>query len=577
MKTFTASWVKVFLVAGSFLLPGGAYGLSADMNCDGSVSFADINRFVMAITNPAAYAEQNPACDIMNADINCDGVVDFQDVNPFVQCIVQPGSCSSCEPQAPECTVGNYDYDLERNIDCSEQEPLCTYQSFCAARGPITPSFEAYKLESVDQQGHENWQPMNLDQEIEKGLRFQLNATHSTGPLAWALWETELYDDYFGVTAAYQLDAPHQMTLLAGADDCSYAEQPKTLQPSAGMQRLSSASGVPIILGAWDVQGNDFWGVGSGVHDRFVYLNLANPQNSIAPITIMDNSVIFPARPQGVALYQDKLIVSGHGTNGSQQYYKVYVYRADPNNFSLLKEFTDLEFGVPNAGGMAHIGNYLYVVSPFVTTGPQLFVVNIENPLAPQVIGSLAISPGQFIKEPLLVNDKALILGSFKQNTTYKFWIIDVRDPANPVIQQSISASALPYPVAASGNRFAHTGNPNGAIVELDIPEDLSQPISILNQQLVPFIPFFRASVAFEGPRYYGTELVYNNKYRLNKFDITDGRSADSYYLMERPETLSCSDPQLMLLHDPDGAGPQKPFLFVQVGGSYEAWDPGGL
>jgi len=63
----------------------------ADMNCDFVVDFGDINPFVLALTNPAAYAVAYPTCDIMNGDINGDGSVDFGDINPFVECIIEGG------------------------------------------------------------------------------------------------------------------------------------------------------------------------------------------------------------------------------------------------------------------------------------------------------------------------------------------------------------------------------------------------------------------------------------------------------------------------------------------------------
>lgn len=55
-----------------------------DMNCDGVVTFADINPFVAALGGAAAYHTQYPWCHWMNADCNNDGVVDFRDINPFV-------------------------------------------------------------------------------------------------------------------------------------------------------------------------------------------------------------------------------------------------------------------------------------------------------------------------------------------------------------------------------------------------------------------------------------------------------------------------------------------------------------
>lgn len=55
-----------------------------DLNCDGVTGFDDINPFVLALSNPAAWQAQYPDCDILNGDINDDGSVDFSDINPFV-------------------------------------------------------------------------------------------------------------------------------------------------------------------------------------------------------------------------------------------------------------------------------------------------------------------------------------------------------------------------------------------------------------------------------------------------------------------------------------------------------------
>jgi len=58
--------------------------LLGDLDCDGLVDFVDINPFVLALTNPAGYAQAHPGCSIDNGDINMDGLVDFGDINPFV-------------------------------------------------------------------------------------------------------------------------------------------------------------------------------------------------------------------------------------------------------------------------------------------------------------------------------------------------------------------------------------------------------------------------------------------------------------------------------------------------------------
>ncbi|TWT44015.1 Endoglucanase C precursor [Phycisphaerae bacterium RAS1] len=61
--------------------PAAAQG---DLNCDGSVNVLDINPFVLALSDPAAYAGLYPGCMIENGDINGDGSVDVLDINPFV-------------------------------------------------------------------------------------------------------------------------------------------------------------------------------------------------------------------------------------------------------------------------------------------------------------------------------------------------------------------------------------------------------------------------------------------------------------------------------------------------------------
>jgi outer membrane protein assembly factor BamB len=56
-----------------------------DLNCDGAVNGYDIDPFVLALTDPSAYASMYPACDGMYADMNADGVVNGYDIDPFVQ------------------------------------------------------------------------------------------------------------------------------------------------------------------------------------------------------------------------------------------------------------------------------------------------------------------------------------------------------------------------------------------------------------------------------------------------------------------------------------------------------------
>jgi hypothetical protein len=69
---------------------------AGDLNCDGLISFGDINPFVLALTNGTAYAAAFPNCDRALADCNGDGYVDFGDINPFVAIVV--GHAGGREP-----------------------------------------------------------------------------------------------------------------------------------------------------------------------------------------------------------------------------------------------------------------------------------------------------------------------------------------------------------------------------------------------------------------------------------------------------------------------------------------------
>lgn len=75
--TVGSRWTSVAFWYQAPLWPG-------DVNCDGVRSFADINPFVLAVSDEAGYRAQYPDCDWLNADCNGDGVVSYADINPFV-------------------------------------------------------------------------------------------------------------------------------------------------------------------------------------------------------------------------------------------------------------------------------------------------------------------------------------------------------------------------------------------------------------------------------------------------------------------------------------------------------------
>lgn len=75
-----------------------------DLNCDGTIDFADINPFVLYLSNNAAWQAAYPGCAISNGDINLDGTFgqgSFGDINPFVGLMVECGAVGGCECPGP--------------------------------------------------------------------------------------------------------------------------------------------------------------------------------------------------------------------------------------------------------------------------------------------------------------------------------------------------------------------------------------------------------------------------------------------------------------------------------------------
>lgn len=62
-----------------------------DMNVDGQVDFFDIEPFVLALSDPAAYATKYPTSDReCVGDINSDGTTNMHDIQPFVELLMRP-------------------------------------------------------------------------------------------------------------------------------------------------------------------------------------------------------------------------------------------------------------------------------------------------------------------------------------------------------------------------------------------------------------------------------------------------------------------------------------------------------
>lgn len=76
-----------------FSAPAGPAICRGDTNCDGTISYGDINPFVLALNNLSAWQTQFPGCPWQNCDVNGDGIVSYGDINPFVRALGSPGPC----------------------------------------------------------------------------------------------------------------------------------------------------------------------------------------------------------------------------------------------------------------------------------------------------------------------------------------------------------------------------------------------------------------------------------------------------------------------------------------------------
>ncbi|MCK4342303.1 MAG: lamin tail domain-containing protein [Phycisphaerae bacterium] len=69
--------------------PGSSNSLPGDCNCDGGVSWRDIDYFIAAMNDnlaawEALFLPGAPSCSFWNCDVNADGTVSWRDIDPFV-------------------------------------------------------------------------------------------------------------------------------------------------------------------------------------------------------------------------------------------------------------------------------------------------------------------------------------------------------------------------------------------------------------------------------------------------------------------------------------------------------------
>ncbi len=74
--------------------PAGCPAALGDADCDGLVNFFDIDPFITALFDLAAYQTVFCGGATCAVDVNCDGLVNFFDIDPFVECLFL--NCAAC-------------------------------------------------------------------------------------------------------------------------------------------------------------------------------------------------------------------------------------------------------------------------------------------------------------------------------------------------------------------------------------------------------------------------------------------------------------------------------------------------
>lgn len=166
--------------------------------------------------------------------------------------------------------------------------------------------------------------------------------------------------------------------------------------------------------------------------------------------------------------------------------------------------------------GIAVSGNYAYV--PFESaTGTNFQVWDVSNPRSPSMVGSAAIScPAgmyPFGNQAIYGNYVYVACWQSEVTTTGAFAIVDVTNPASPVVARSVSVTATYQPIsfAVWEQSLDVVATQGGSTSDYVLLYSIADPISpeLMASQSVPHSPQWVAAqgAAALAPIYDGTEL----------------------------------------------------------------------
>lgn len=140
----------------------GAYefvpSVAGDFSGDGIVNVEDINPFILALTNPTAYAAQHLYADLLVLDPNGDGLINIEDINPFVDLLTGSGAGDSTGIGEPSVGEANVTLTAPVIAPSAPLPPRAGVRVTDGTQGPSIPDFDVFQaLRSHDTLvGHES-------------------------------------------------------------------------------------------------------------------------------------------------------------------------------------------------------------------------------------------------------------------------------------------------------------------------------------------------------------------------------------------------------------------------------------
>ncbi|MBK9127940.1 MAG: hypothetical protein IPM13_09080 [Phycisphaerales bacterium] len=169
-----------------------------DLNCDGEVTFDDLDAFMLALTDPSGYAQAHPDCSLLLGDVDGDGDMDFDDIDYWVALV-----------GVSAVAADRYEYDQENRLT--------------AVRGPdgvlkLRIWYDALGRRILSETYDASGDPVKTTRDIYDGLAAIVEYEDENGaPVTWNLAREFIWSGEAGVSAGQSGGAGVPVGQLGGA------------------------------------------------------------------------------------------------------------------------------------------------------------------------------------------------------------------------------------------------------------------------------------------------------------------------------------------------------------------------